>query len=519
MSIKGLRILYTADTHGCFFPPRGYGEEDPAPGLLKLISSFERDENTLVIDGGDILQGSPFTDYLRREGIGPECIAGMLNQAGYDCVTLGNHDFDYGTAWLGRYLRALGAQCLCANIRDRKGDLPVLPYMVRQMKNGLRVGLVGICTGKLMRWEKKDILDELEIRDPVECARRALAHLKGRTDLNVCIYHGGFEFDPATGRRISTGDENRAEAVCALGFDLVLCAHQHRSMPGLRMGTAWAVQVPNRGREYNRADIVLGPGGLQIQSRAIRPETEMFEAARAALAKTEEQVQRYLDSPIGRFSQPLEAAPPLVSAFRGSAIANFINRVHAEAAGTRISACSLQNEQRGFPREVTIREILTTYRFQNTLVVLRLSGREIREYLEQCARYFTLAEGGEVRVSDAYLYPKPHHYHYDYLYGLEYEVDLRQAPGRRVGRIRRAWDGTQVRDDDREEICFNSYRASGIGGFDMLRGKQVIREVEGYVADLMIAYLERHGYVRADHANAVSFIGHEGLFISPSQDR
>ena len=516
MSVRGLRILYTADTHGYFFPPMAYGEDNGAPGLLKLIDSFERDEDTLVIDGGDTIQGSPFTDYLRQRGSGPEMCAGIMNMAGYDYIALGNHDFDYGTEYLCRYLRALGAGCLCANIRDRKGDLPVLSYDIRQMKNGLRVGLTGICTSHLMRWEKKEILDELEIRDPVACAKEALECLRGKTDLNVCVYHGGFEFDPVSGKRLTAGDENRAEAVCGLGYDLVLCAHQHRSMPGVRQGTAWAVQVANKGQEYCRVDIALEDAGKKFRIRSVRPDTGMFRAARVTLDPVENQVQRYLDSPIGEFSQPLEAVPPLVSAFRGSPIANFINSVQAEAAGTRISACSLQNEQRGFPREVTIREILTSYRFPNTLVVLRLSGREIREYLEQCLRYFTLLDSGEVQVSREYIYPKPHHYHYDYLYGLEYVADLEQKPGRRVLEIRRKWDGTLIGPEDTEEICFNSYRASGIGGFDMLKGKKVIREIEGYVPDLMIRFMKRHGKVDADPANAVSFKDYVRLFIAPS---
>ena len=513
MDMKGLRILYTADIHGFFFPPRLYGENSADPGLLSLMSTFERDGNTLLIDGGDTLQGSPFTDYLQRSGTGPEICAGVMNLAGYDYVVLGNHDLDYGTAYLARYLRALGAKCLCANIRDRKGVLPIWSRDIRRMRNGLRVGLTGICTQKLMRWEKKEILDELDVRDPVACAAEELEALKGKTDLSICVYHGGFEFDPVSGKRLSRGQENRAEAVCALGFDLVLCAHQHRSMPGVRQGTAWAAQVPNRGREYCRVDLSLSEAERKASFQAVTSQREPFEAARVLLAPVEEQVQAYLDRPIGRFTQPLESAPPLVSAFRGSPIANLINRVQAEAAGTRISACSLQNDQKGFPALVTIREIHATYRFPNTLVVLSLTGREIKEYLEQCVRYFTLLETGEVTVSREYVWPKPHHYHYDYLYGLEYTVDLRNPPGERVECICRKWDGTRVEMEDREEICFNSYRASGIGGFDLLKGKKVIREIEGTVPELLIRFMQRHGTVDVDRTNPVRFCDHERLFV------
>ena len=119
---RKLRIYYTSDTHG-FFSPIDYatgGSVDS--GLANCMSNFQHSGNTLVIDGGDTLQGSPFTYWLYSQHRDGDCVpARLLNLGGYDFITLGNHDFNYGKAEIERFLDALGAKCLCANVEGIRG--------------------------------------------------------------------------------------------------------------------------------------------------------------------------------------------------------------------------------------------------------------------------------------------------------------------------------------------------------------------------------------------------------------
>lgn len=136
---RKLRIYYTSDTHG-FFSPVDYatgGSVDS--GLANCMSNFQHSGNTLVIDGGDTLQGSPFTYWLYSQRRGGDCVpAKLLNLGGYDFITLGNHDFNYGKAEIERFLDALGAKCLCANVEGIRG---VEKTAVITLENGLRIGL------------------------------------------------------------------------------------------------------------------------------------------------------------------------------------------------------------------------------------------------------------------------------------------------------------------------------------------------------------------------------------------
>ena len=169
-----LTIYFTSDIHGYLYPTNFQSAGSQPMGLLSM--RFPKDENTLIIDGGDMLQGSPLTYFGRSEGVDLP-IARALNARGYDYITLGNHDFNYGRENLLRYLRELDAQCLCANVDDLRGELPILPCTVHTLGNGLRVGLVGLVTDWINRWEKPENLKDFSVVSPLERARQAVASL------------------------------------------------------------------------------------------------------------------------------------------------------------------------------------------------------------------------------------------------------------------------------------------------------------------------------------------------------
>ena len=111
----------------------------------------------------------------------------MMNLAGYQFVTLGNHDFNYGVDALMDYLTNLDALCLCANIRDREGRLPIAPYAVHRLENGLRIGLVGVCTHFVRRWENPKTVEKLVIEEPIPAAKAALEAPCGKLLTFICL--------------------------------------------------------------------------------------------------------------------------------------------------------------------------------------------------------------------------------------------------------------------------------------------------------------------------------------------
>lgn len=492
--MKSLRLLYTSDTHGYLYPTDYAGGAEKAMGLFNLAAAFDRDEHTLLLDGGDTIQGSPFTNFTHRLPLRPHPIAQAMNQIGYDYVTLGNHDFNYGIAHLEAYLCDLRAVCLCANIYDRRRRLPIRPWAVHTLPNGLRVGLTGVCTHYVTRWERPETLAELHIEPPLPAARRALEAMRGQADVTVCLYHGGFERDLQTGALLTQSAENQAWQLCQkLRFDVVLTGHQHMAVPCARIGKSVAVQPAYRAVHYAQVDVQLGEQGLRAEARLCPPAPLPAAGPAALLAPLQARVEAWLDTPKGHLDRPLPAEAHLKMASEGSLLANLINLIQQEASGAQISATSMGNEIKGMNQEVTIRDVVASYIYSNTLVVLEMTGEQLRRYVERTAAYFALDECGRLAVSDAFLRPKVEHYNYDYFWGMDYAIDVRRPVGSRVVSMR--LDGRDIDDAQRLTVCVNNYRASGTGGYDVIREARVLREIQQDVSELIIAYIESHPHI------------------------
>ena len=494
-----LTIYFTSDTHGYLYNS-DFTDDRPRPmGLLSM--RFPKDGSTLVIDGGDTIQGSPLTWFCHETQ--RHCpAAAALNDRGYDYVTLGNHDFNYGPAWLQSYLTDLNAQCLCANVRDAQGRFPLLPYTVRVMESGLKLGVFGIVTDWINLWEKPENLAGITVSDPLEAAKDAVRALRAEgVDRIVCIYHGGVEKDPDTGAVLSETSENIACRIAeALPIDLMLTGHQHIGLAEKQWAGTHIVQTPCNARQYAR--VTLDEMGNWHSELFGVPEQQARTAEEEALWA---ELQTFLDRSAGRLSRPLRPLDKLRMARDGSDIADFFNTVQLWASRADLSCAALANEVRGFDEHVTFRDVIASYPYANTLTVLEIDGRTLRMALEQCARYFARDEQGGLRISDEFLKPKQAHYNYDYFAGLDYTFDVSRPLGQRVVRMER--NGKPIRDDDRFSLCMCSYRATGTGHFDFYRGLKKLRDIQIEISELIFDYFLTHEYVDLPESHPIRVIG------------
>ncbi|MDO5400581.1 MAG: bifunctional UDP-sugar hydrolase/5'-nucleotidase [Eubacteriales bacterium] len=489
MGEKTVKLYFTSDVHGCFSPMSWAGRNQENMGLLHCAGQFHKDENTLILDGGDALQGSPFTAYCHDCEKSPLPVAHLMNLCGYDYVTLGNHDFNFGVSYLTRYIDGLQADCLCENLVRQDGTA-AYPGKIRVMGNGIRIGIVGIVTDYINIWEKPEHLEGYQVTDPFTAARRALEALKGRVDLTVCIYHGGFERDLDTGRRLSSTTEDIGYRICQeLDFDILLTGHQHMSVSGREVWGTFTVQPSENAREFHEITVSFGEKVKITSEKRMAAGAAPAELARA-IESWNAPLQKWLDTPVGSLERPLLPDTRLNMASRGSEIAAFFNQVQLDFSGAQLSATSLANEISGIPQSVRRRDVLTTYPYQNTLKVLEITGAVLREALEHSAAYFALDRDGTLRISEAFLKPKVEHYNYDYFAGVTYTVDPARPVGSRVVTLMR--EGQPVRPDQVLTICVSDYRASGAGGYEMYAQCRVLREYDREMSDIIMEYFEAH---------------------------
>lgn len=506
--MRRLNIYFTSDTHGYLNPVDYSTGEKKVTGLIDCMGQFHKDGNTLILDGGDTIQGSPFLTYL-SQGPDASLVGRLMNLGQYDYVTLGNHDFNYGPEYLETYLDALEAKCLCANVTDRTGKLPLIPYEIRTMENGLRVGIIGVCTDFVNIWEKPENLEHVKVNPVREILDQIAGEVRSQCDLMVGLYHGGIECDLDSEEILSDSRENIAYEICRdFEFDLLCTGHQHMPVASRTYHGTHIVQTPQNAEGYCHITIeetektdmevvnkfhveqdkISGNQRFKITSELCQPVDEPLQSAVELLADKEHEVQSWLDMPKGHFEQSMMPDTKINMARHGTPIADFFNAVQLKYSGADISCTSLANDIKGFGQDVTIRDIVSTYRYLNTLVVLEVTGEILRAALERCGEYFQVEADGSVRVSDEFLKPKVEHYNFDFFAGIDYKFDVTRPVRDRVVLLQ--YKGKDVQPQDKFTLCMNNYRASGTGGYEMFRGCPVVREILTDMVELTTNYLE-----------------------------
>lgn len=501
---RNLKIFFTSDIHGYFSCTDYASNQKGNSGLVSCASTYSKDGNTLIIDGGDTIQGSPFTYWLYSRASHKECVpASVMNLAGYDYVTLGNHDFNYGKEAIEDYLGALNATCLCANVAGIQG---VEKTAVVTLENGVRVGLTGITSHFVNMWERPENMEGITVTDAFEAAKEALTLLKqANVDITVCIYHGGFENNVFNGERLSDTDENQGYRICKeLSFDILLTGHQHQEISNLCLFGTYTCQTPDKGQKFIGMDVAVDEEeNLSATSQLICPDGQNAEMT-DYLAPFEAQVAEFLDTPMGFLDTPLVPKSSLTMALEGTLIANFFNQVQLEASGADISATSLANTVKGFDTEITIRDIVSTYVFPNTLKTILVNRKVLKSALERCAEYFDYDSEGNPCVSEGFLSPIVQHFNYDYFAGIDVTIDIRKEIGNRVVSIR--YKGCELADDKTLNLCINNYRATGAGGYPCYPLCETVCEQPTEIAQMIMDYVCVHKNIVIDKTKWLTVI-------------
>lgn len=488
---KEFKIYYTSDTHGYINPVNYITKTINNAGLIACGEQFEKDGNTLIIDGGDTIQGSPFTMHTAKKNYTEHPVATVLNVAKYDFITLGNHDFNYGEEHLNNYLSTVKADCLCANVYDSSATLPIGNFAIKTLENGLKIGIVGIVTDFVNVWEKPENIKNLTISDPFVAAKEALTELKSQVDVTICLYHGGFENDLENGELLSKTTENIGYKIAKeLDFDLLLTAHQHMPVEGLEIHGTYIVQPAANAERFLEINATVDNGSINFKSSFQTPGTGDSFSNYSELRKLEAEVQTWLDEPVGFLDQPLLPDTKAKMALNGTLIADFFNQIQLEITGADISCTSLANEIKGFDAEVTVRDVVATYIYPNTLCTLEVSGVALKTALETVASYLEIGADSEPEVSQKFLHPKVEHFNFDYFAGLTYEADLRQPVGKRISNV--LVNGNLINDTETYTVAMNNYRKTGVGGYEVYAECPLLKEEPVEISELIIGYLEKY---------------------------
>lgn len=507
-----ISILETSDVHGSVLPINYANNEERELGLAKIARLIneerKKNSNLLLIDNGDLIQGTPLTyHYARIDNSKMNPVIKVLNYLNYDAAVIGNHEFNYGPEILNKAINESDFPWLSSNIIFEKSNSCYTgkPYTIKVFDQDIKVGILGLTTKYIPNWENPNNIKGIRFEDPVEHAKKWVKVLREeeKVDLVVVSYHGGFERDLEDGHPTETlTGENQGYELCTevKGIDVLLTGHQHRSISNKEINGVLVLQPGTQGLVLGKAEIELEK--TEAGARILKKSSELlsvdgFKADNSIIElvkEYEDNTQEWLDKPMGKINGDMVVKDPMIIRLGDNALIEFINKVQMEYSGASISNTALfDNHSPGFPVNVTMRDVVSNYIYPNTLRVIRITGNDIKTALERSAAYFEQYDGKEVRVNPDFSTPKPQHYNYDMWEGIDYLIDIRRPKGERI--VKLEIEGKPLDLEKEYDVVMNNYRAGGGGEYLMFQNKPVVKDIPTDVSELIANYILERGII------------------------
>jgi 2',3'-cyclic-nucleotide 2'-phosphodiesterase / 3'-nucleotidase len=506
-------VLGTTDQHGNLFPVDYYTDKADNRGLAKISTLVKQvrseNKNVLLIDSGDTIQGTPLEYYHNKKNNAPaDPMMLAMNALGYDSMTVGNHEYNFGLAVLEKARSEAKFPWLSANTYDQGSNKThYTPYIVKEIA-GVRVAVLGLTTPGIPNWENAPNYAGLEFREPLIEAKKwvPLLRQKERVDVVVIAMHMGIEQDLRTGE-MNPGqvtNENQAIAIAKQvpGVDLIFMGHTHRDVPSVVVNGVQLIQANYWGRHLARVDLYLENSGAswRIFARAARtipvddrtvPDPEILKLGEPYDRET----QAWLSRAIGESGAELTAAE---ARFKDTAILDLIQRAQLEAGKADVSMAAVFNPDARIAKgSVTVRDIAGLYVYENTLVVLEVTGQQLKDALEHSAKYFRAYEPGK---SPADLVDeKIPAYNFDIAEGVSYTLNIAKPFGQRIENLE--LQGKPLAPTQKLRLATNNYRVNGGGGYTMYKGAPVVYRSSVEIRELIIDWVERHKTIPTEPTN------------------
>ncbi len=502
-------LVATTDVHGRV---RGWDYDaaapDPDRGLTRLATAVDSlravaPGRVVLVDAGDMLQGNALTFVAaRHDSLLPNPVIAAMNAMRYDVATVGNHEFNYGLGHLDRARAQAGFPLLAANARRTDGGAQFAAMRI-VARAGVRIALIGVTTPGSMIWDRDHLRDRVVVDDIVTTlpARVAAAREAG-ADAVVVIAHagldGGSSYDTA-GTGVASENPMSRVAREVPGIDVLVIGHSHREVADSTIDGVRVVQPRNWAGSLAVVRLSFEPTGPTRQ-RLVATRADVVRATGhdeqrtvvRAVQRAHEAAVRHSATVIGSTAVSWRADS---ARLRDTPIIDLIQQVQLRASGAQLSSASAFSTSAALsPGPITIGEVARLYPYENTLRVVRLTGDALRAYLEHSARYFIVEQDsarGALRMRPD---PRIPGYSYDIVAGVDYEIDLARPAGSRITSL--LFEGRAVTPADTFTLAVNNYRASGAGGYDMLRDAPVLHAGTTEIRELLIEEVRRRGELR-----------------------
>lgn len=472
-----IQILGTSDLHGKFMNYE-YARNEKSDGGLNQISTLvkearEANPNTIVVDNGDTIQGN--FNHLFKDGPNP-MIMGM-NAIGYDVFSLGNHEFNYGMDNLNNVVSQANENLdvLCANLY-KDGERVYDGYTTREV-DGVEVALIGVVSPHIMKWDSEN-LKGYEAKNPAEEVNLVIDEIESRpeggADVYAVVSHVGVESE------YGNGDSARAIAEMNPEVSAIVAGHSHANVPEEKINNAVISQPTSNGQMVSKIELTVRKDGDKVEvvgqtadllsTKGVAEDEEI----NSLLSDFHKRAIEDATAPVGEMvggnlADKNEIKDIPQSLVEDQGITDFINEVqlynsrkHLESKDINpdeaymVSAAALFSASSNlYEGNISKADISNIYKYDNKLYTIKTTGKQLKRYMEENAKYYNTYKDGDLTVSfneDIRMYK------YDMFDGVSYDINIAKEPGERIENLKFEKDGKVVEDSDVVYLAVNDYR-------------------------------------------------------------
>lgn len=471
-----ITILGTSDLHGRIYPhDYATDEVDSDTGLAKIATLIKQekaiDPDAILIDGGDTVQDNS-ADLFNDLPIHP-MIEG-LNFLNYDVWVVGNHEFNYEKSFLEKNVATFEGAVLSANILKTDGTYFVKPYEIFE-REGVRIAVIGLMPPEVPRWEASapEHFEGLTFPGTLESIKRVMGELEGEYDVLIGAFHLGPD-----GEYGYEGAIDIAEAYPE--FSVIFLGHAHSKYNEVINGVhliepgkwGWAlakavIKMEKVGDKWEIADVITE----NIETKPVDPDPEISEKFKFV----HDESVADANIVVGEITADFIASPDYItgeakittiptSQLEDTSVIDLINEVQMFYTEADVSSAALFNFGSNLLKgPFKKKDVAFIYKYPNTLVGTKITGVNLKKYMEWSASYYNNWKEGDVTIS---FNPDIRGYNYDMFSGMTYEINLSKPAGERVENIN--VNGLPLVDNNIYRLSLNNYRFGTLLGLELV---------------------------------------------------
>jgi 2',3'-cyclic-nucleotide 2'-phosphodiesterase/3'-nucleotidase len=532
-STKTLRIIETADLHGQIESYDYYAGKpfsSTSKKGMSLTASYvaqvrAANPNTLLIDDGDTIQGTPVNYYfnvLHPEVTNPMAVA--MNYMNYTAMTLGNHEFNFGKTVLDKFIFEVTFPVLAANVRKTSDNsLVFTPYTIKTVDD-VQVGILGLTNQSVPYWEKPENIAGWTFTNPVTEAQTYVPIMKAAgADVIVIAAHSGMDETYGHG-----WEENFIKALAdnVPAVDVILAAHAHALVNTTRNGVI-ITEPRNAGRDL--ADITITVSGSGSDWAVTTKSAVMVDVSASTLTEDpayltlmkpyHDATVAYINWDVGSTTGPFPGG--YAARVQDGPAADLINLVQSDAAAVAgfpvdASCAALFNNAAQLPSgNLKLKDIYALYIYDNTLYVVEATGQTVKEVLEWTVSYFYPYDYSPAGPKTNYKNMAD--YNYDMWSGIEYTIDLTKPVGQRITEL--MLNGQPLGMDQKIRVAVNNYRATGMftNPKAVTTPATILYSSTTEVRDLIVNYVTTHSPLDPNEIYVHNWDLYPDYFLRPTE--